>query len=147
MLPARAMIVSLSTGLSVGLMDFYMAANGTSVLLINGLMKPAVPRPSGVVLGKVSGRITFQTNRDGNIEVYVMNGDGSGLTDLTDNPAGDDMPMWSPDGSKILFGADRDGNDEIYVMNADGSDPTNLTNNPAQEETADWSRTGKRSPS
>ena len=73
----------------VGLMDFYMAANGTRVLLINGLMKPAVPSASGVVLGKVSGRIALQTNRDGNVEIYVMNGDGSGLTDLTVNPAGD----------------------------------------------------------
>ena len=53
------------------------------------LMTPAVPSASGVVLGTVSGRIALQTNRDGNVEIYVMNGDGSGLTDLTDNPAGD----------------------------------------------------------
>jgi len=58
-----------------------------------------------------------------------MDGDGSGLTNLTNNPAGDGQPVWSPDGSKILFVSDRDGNDEIYVMKADGSDPTNLTDN------------------
>jgi TolB protein len=127
-------------GNNVRLIDFTMAANGSRVLMIKRLMTPAVP----AAVGAVSGRIAFQTNRDGNLEIYVMNGDGSGLTDLTQSPAGDDMPVWSPDGSKILFGTDRDGNDEIYVMNADGSDPTNLTNNPAQEETGDWSPDGKK---
>ena len=127
-------------GNNVRLIDFAMTANGSRVLMIKRLMTSAIP----AVLGSVSGRIAFQTNRDGNIEIYVMNGDGSGLTDLTNNPAGDDQPAWSPDGSKILFGSDRDGNDEIYVMNADGSDPTNLTNSPAQEETADWSPDGKK---
>ena len=39
-----------------------------------------VPAASGVVLGTVSGRIAFQTNRDGNLEVYFMNGDGSNQT-------------------------------------------------------------------
>ena len=51
-------------------------------------MTPAVPSANGVGRN-VSGRIALQTNRDGNVEIYVMNGDGSGLTNLTDNPAGD----------------------------------------------------------
>jgi Tol biopolymer transport system component/uncharacterized surface protein with fasciclin (FAS1) repeats len=127
-------------GVNVRLMDFTMAANGTRVLMIKKLMTPAAP----VVLGTVSGRIALQTNRDGNLEIYAMNGDGSVVTDLTNNPAGDAQPVWSPDGSKILFVSDRDSNDEIYVMNADGSQPTNLTNNLAQEDTADWSPDGKK---
>ena len=36
---------------------------------------------------------------------------------LTDNPADDMRPDWSPDGSQIVFQSDRDGNLEIYVMN------------------------------
>jgi Tol biopolymer transport system component/ABC-type branched-subunit amino acid transport system substrate-binding protein len=103
-----------------------------------------IPTTSGVVLGTVTGRIAFQTNRDGNLEIYVMNGDGSGLTNLTNNQANDGQPVWSPDGRKILFVSDRDSNDEIYVMNADGSDPTNLTDNPSQDDTADWSPDGKK---
>jgi len=111
---------------------------------VTSATRTPLPTASGVVLGTVQGRIAFQTNRDGNLEIYAMNGDGSGLTDLTNNPAGDGQPVWSPDGSKILFVSDRDGNDEIYVMNADGSDPTNLTNNPSQDDTADWSPDGKK---
>src|SRR5438132_14125627 len=77
-----------------------------------------------------SGKIAFTTNRDGNNEVYVMNADGSNPTNLTQSPAADEFPAWSPGGDKIAFKSDRDGNGEIYVMNVDGSRPTRLTNKP-----------------
>jgi TolB protein len=41
-------------------------------------------------------RIAFLTGRDGNGEIYVMNADGSGPTNLTNNPAEDYDPVWSP---------------------------------------------------
>ncbi len=43
-------------------------------------------------------RIAFQSLRDGNYEVYVMDADGSNQTRLTNNPAFDGVPVWSPDG-------------------------------------------------
>ena len=45
----------------------------------------------------VNGKIAFDTNRDGNEEIYVMNPDGTGQTRLTNDPASDFEPAWSPD--------------------------------------------------
>ena len=41
-------------------------------------------------------KIAFLSDRDGNAEIYVMDADGSNLTNLTNNPAGDGFPVWSP---------------------------------------------------
>jgi Tol biopolymer transport system component len=91
-----------------------------------------------------NGKIAFESNRDGNLEIYVMNADGSGQTRLTNDPANDDVPTWSPDGGKIAFESNRDGNYEIYVMNADGSGQTRLTNGPSQDRVPTWSPDGSK---
>ena len=53
-----------------------------------------------------------------------MNADGSDVTNLSQNPAFDADPAWSPDESMITFATDRNGRFEIAVMNADGSGQT-----------------------
>jgi Tol biopolymer transport system component len=72
----------------------------------------------------------------------VMNADGSGITRLTNSPALDQMPTWSPDGTKLAFMSSRDGNPEIYTMNADGTSQTRLTNNGALDARPSWSWEG-----
>jgi Tol biopolymer transport system component len=62
-------------------------------------------------------------------EVYVMNADGSGKTNLTRNPEQDLNPSWSPDGTKVIFASDRDGDFDIYTMDADGSNVAQVTVN------------------
>ncbi|HOU13802.1 MAG TPA: hypothetical protein PKZ84_11870 [Anaerolineae bacterium] len=74
--------------------------------------------------------IAFVSDRDGNEEIYVIQPDGSGLTRLTDNPAVDRDPAWSPDGRQIAFRSRRDGSSDIFVMQADGARPTNLARDP-----------------
>ena len=89
-------------------------------------------------------RIAFQSDRDGDSEIYVMNADGSGVTQLTHNGAGDWGPAWSPDGRRIAFQSDRDGDSEIYVMNAAGSGVTQLTHIDAGDYGPAWSPDGQR---
>src|SRR5256886_795058 len=93
-----------------------------------------------------AGQIAFYSPSDngGVGDIYVMNADGSGQVNLTNNPAEDDGPVWSPDGTKILFHTNRDGNPEVYVMNADGSGQVNLTNNPATDDQPAWSPDGSK---
>jgi Tol biopolymer transport system component len=90
------------------------------------------------------GQIAFFSDRDGNMEIYAMNQDGTGQTRLTNNAADDRGPAVSPDGTRILFRSDRDGDAEVYVMNADGSGAVNLTNNPGTDHTPAWSPDGSR---
>src|SRR5689334_16678526 len=91
-----------------------------------------------------NGKIAFDTDRDGNSEIYVMNPDGSGPTNLTNNTAFDGWPAWSPDGTKIVFSSNRDGDYEIYVMNADGTNQTRITNSPGFDYIASWSPDGTK---
>ena len=91
-----------------------------------------------------TGRIAFYSDRDGDYEIYLMNGDGSNVTQLTYNPAFDGVPGWSPDGSRIAFNSDRDGDYEIYLMDADGSNVTQLTYNSADDVVPRWSPDGRR---
>jgi Tol biopolymer transport system component len=73
------------------------------------------------------GVIAFTSERDGNMEIYVMNADGSDQRRLTNQSGEDYWPTWSPDGSQIAFASERDGNFEIYIMSADGNNQRRLT--------------------
>ncbi len=77
-------------------------------------------------------------------EIWIMNADGAEKKNLTNNPAVDSSPSWSPDGKKIVFVSSRDGNREIYVMNADGTDQKNTTNNLSVDYAPKWSPDGKK---
>ena len=68
------------------------------------------------------------STRDGNAEIYVMHADGSGQTNLTNDPAHDDNPSWSPDGNTILFDSDRTecAGTQIFSMTTSGGSVTPL---------------------
>ncbi len=88
-------------------------------------------------------KIAFASRRDGNfnVDIYVMNADGSLQTRLTTNSGDDRDPAWSPDGTKIAFTSIRNGRHDIYVMNADGSNQINVTNTEGSNEAQpSWSQ-------
>lgn len=111
--------------------------SGERVLVRDGF--PSAWSPNGK-------QIAFGSSRDGDNEVFIMNANGSGVTQVTHNDFSDSPTAWSPNGKQILFGSDRDGNPELYVMNVDGTGVIRLTNNPASDEgdRAGWSPDGTR---
>jgi Tol biopolymer transport system component len=99
--------------------------------------------------GPFNGKIAFVSTRDyatGSYEIYTMNANGTSQVNISNNPAQDTSPAWSPDGTKIAFQSDRDasGKFEIYVMNADGSNQTRLTFSPLSDEHPAWSPDGTK---
>ena len=75
-------------------------------------------------------RIAFTSDRDGDNEIYIVNADGSGLTQLTDNNHSDYGPVWSPDGRQIAFQSGDKYNEfyyDIFVIDGDGGDAVKLT--------------------
>jgi TolB protein len=101
---------------------------------------PIVTPPTRTPIGKIA----FASDRDGNMEIYVMAANGTNQTRLTRNTTYDSMPAWSPDGKRIAFISGRDGNVEIYTMNADGTAQSRLTDNSANDVSPDWSPDGKQ---
>ena len=98
-------------------------------------------------LASNTGRIVFTSVRDGNAEIYVMDADGGNQENLTNHPAGDSSPDWSPDVTKIAFVSGRDDNNrwkQIYVMDADGKSPIRLTDGPGLKRDPDWSPDGRK---
>jgi Tol biopolymer transport system component len=87
-------------------------------------------------------QIVFQSNRDGDHEIYIMEQDGSSQRKLTSNTFADNYPVVSPDGRQILFQSERDGNKEVYVMNLDGGDQRRLTNSATADRLPTWSPDG-----
>ena len=75
-----------------------------------------------LLCGKAYGqRIAFVSDRDGNNEIYSMKLDGSDQQRLTNDPADDFFPAFSPDGKKLAFISFRSGAYEIYTMNWNGT--------------------------
>ncbi len=79
-------------------------------------------------------------------DIFVVNADGTGATQLTAATGRDNYPAWSPDGSKIAFSSDRDDLDNlnIYLMNADGTDQVRLTEGSHHYERPTWSPDGSK---
>ena len=77
-------------------------------------------------------------------DVFVVNPDGSGRTNLTNNPSSDFEGAWAPGDVLLAFTSYRDGNGEVYSMTQSGTSQTNLTNNAATDGAADWSPHGGR---
>ena len=90
----------------------------------------------------------FVSDRDGNDEIYLMNIDGSNARRLTNNPANDIHPAWSPDGRWIVFASTRGSgmamnNYNLYIMAADGRSQCQLTSGETPEWKPVWSPDGQ----
>ena len=107
-----------------------------------GVLSIHVEKGSAVPPG-ANGKIAFASARDQNFEIYSVYPDATGTERVTNNPAADADPAWSPEGRRISFTSNRAGNDDIWLMAEDGSGPVQLTTDPARDSNSTWSAGGR----
>ncbi|MBI3914394.1 MAG: PD40 domain-containing protein [Chloroflexi bacterium] len=86
--------------------------------------------------------LTLAVNTTGASDVYKLFVDGGGFQNLTNHPADDSTPVWSPDGKQIVFTSTREGRAQIYVMNADGTGLRRVGDSPFADFSPIWAPDG-----
>ena len=103
--------------------------------------KPAAwPTPDP--LGK-GGSVAFTMRQNGNGDIYALSIGRSQPIRLTNHPADDRDPSWSPDGRSLAFASRRDGNWEIYVLHLETGELRRVTDDPAFNGGPSWSPDGQ----
>jgi Tol biopolymer transport system component len=113
-----------------------MGADGSDPHFIS---TPHIIVGSTVAMSPDASKVAFEGLTTGNADIYVVGVDGTGLRQLTTDPATDQYPQWSPDGTTIVYdnaGAREQSEDpqfsktaEIFTVPAGGGAPTQLTHN------------------
>jgi Tol biopolymer transport system component len=93
----------------------------------------------------VTDSIVFVSNRDSQIQLYIMRGDGSQVRRLTNGPGSKDHPAFSPDGKRVVFEMPdtvENSAQLLYVINSDGSGLKQLTFGRELDRFPSWSPDG-----
>jgi Tol biopolymer transport system component len=90
--------------------------------------------------------VAFGSTRDGQGEIYRMRPDGMELVRLTNDPAHDTDPAYSPDGRRIAFISTRtDGAARLHIMDADGGNVSMVSSGPGiAHSSPEWEPGGRR---
>jgi Tol biopolymer transport system component/tRNA A-37 threonylcarbamoyl transferase component Bud32 len=98
----------------------------------------------GIAVSRDGKWLAYDSNLNGNQDIYKMPVGGGEPEQLTSDPSDDFLPAWSPDGREIAFYYWKNGNRDLTLMMADGSRFQELTHDPASESYPDWSPDGLR---
>jgi len=123
---SKIVFTSIDPANGVSSLYIYDMQNKSKTLLLEGFspMEPSFsPDGDTVVFAD------FAEEGVENMEIYTIGIDGSNIIKLTDNPARDYFPKYSPDGKIIVFSSERDGNIQLYTMNSNGENVKRLMEN------------------
>ena len=131
------------TGRTVRVTAYYPGVPSSSscygTLRIRPGPTPTQPVPGFVPCPSCVQDILYQSDRNGNWDIYTAHADGSAEKQLTTNTGADSAPSWYPSGQYVTFQSNRDGNWEVYTMDVSGAGQTNVSQNLADDIAPSWS--------
>ena len=111
--------------------------------LVSAFLLAAIP--AGGEAGRVRERIIYAALRPANMDIYLFDSPGKAPRRLTDHPALDYNPVFSPDGRWVVFCSERRGNPDLYALDLQNpGPPVLLTNSDAMEDAPAFSPDGKK---
>lgn len=114
------------------------------------LIPSPTPTPLTLPIGTGGGVIAFASDRDGGrMDIYLINADGSELTQITHTRDDEIAPSWSPDGSKLAYLVSKHGQLQLAILNLESAltDPVAyhsklLVEDPVDSSSPSWSLDG-----
>jgi serine/threonine protein kinase/Tol biopolymer transport system component len=122
-----------------------VAPTGTETIIIVPTASPTLippedptitPTPEATAVGGGVGQIAFSSIRDGLPQIYLMNIDGTGITQITDMLDGACQPAWSPDGTRLLvtspcrYNREQYPGSSVWVLSIEEMNPQQLSTVP-----------------
>ncbi|GAB4461565.1 MAG: hypothetical protein Kow0031_40610 [Anaerolineae bacterium] len=104
---------------------------------------PLAVEPNSRVSLSGSGQMVYTAPHNGGRDLFVAGPDGQPMN-LTNSPADDIQPAWSPDGRQVVFSSGRTGSFKIFTVAADGGNPVQLTGGRGFDEWPAWSPDGRQ---
>ncbi len=90
-------------------------------------------------------KVVFASNRNDYWDLYLLDLFSGQVARLTDTPAYDGNPSWSPDSQWIIYDTYADDNMEIHILSTVTTGQSiRVTNNPSIDKDPTWSSTGRK---
>jgi Tol biopolymer transport system component len=134
-------LLAYQTGQGVSTQFLWVDAHGNKLGTVGepGSLGRLELSPDGAPLAYVAEELQSK-----NADIWVMDLARGVRTRFTFDPALDEFPVWSPDGSRIAFTSNRKGQFDLYVKNASGSGSEELLyESDGEKAPTDWSRDGR----
>jgi Tol biopolymer transport system component len=141
--PARLVYVRRTVDSNLWRLDLPAFASATS-------SAPVLPKSFSSTMSESSPqfspdgkRVAFQSDRSGDMEVWVADADGANAVQLTALSAYSGTPRWSPDSQTIAFDSSKERQWDVYVVPASGGKPRRVTLDRDSDHVPSFSRDGK----
>jgi TolB protein len=98
------------------------------------------PPPDPLAVG---GTVAFVARHNGNDDILAISAGRDDPLQLTDDPADDRDPAWSPDGRLLAFASRRHGSWDLYLLDVSTGETVRLTGDLAYQAHPSWSPDGQ----